>query len=365
MRVLKFIAALLMLFASPAIARDINHLWTVTQKTGDVRVHKAGKQPASVQMRTTLSPGDIVSTGPNGRAMLTNGNNYVVVAPSSQLMLPSDDQRSNFTRLIQQVGTMLYKVQRRGSQHFSVDTPMLAAVVKGTTFTIVVDERRTAVQVTEGTVEVNSLTGSARNLVQGGKMVYVDRDRPDSIIEANPATDLPQTASSETSVRVAGSGNVSLGTIAELTNGLLRELPAILGAPASGITARITGAAVTGTTATPATVTGTVSNAANASIATGTGTTAAAVVGVTQVTGDVVTVVANTSPAVVATVVQPVMNIAEATPTVVATPVVEGVTVIPPLPSTIVDAAPPVSVVPVIPTVPVVPTIPCVVGCPG
>jgi FecR-like protein len=225
MRIVHFLGAILALISSPVMAKDAVSTWIVTQKSGDVRVIHNGLQPASVQVRAALSPGDIIATAANGRAMITKGDDYVVVAPGSRLMLPKEQQQTGFTRLVQQVGTMLYKVKRTGVPHFSVETPMLAAVVKGTTFTVVVDSNRAAVQVTEGVVEVSSVAGDARRLVEGGMTVYVGRERPNDILEVRPdSADLPKSGDDEP-VKVEGSGDVALATITNLTGGLVREAP--------------------------------------------------------------------------------------------------------------------------------------------
>ena len=115
MRILQFFAAILFFFATPAMAKDGGPAaWIVAQKSGHVQVVRAGLQPASVQLRAVLKPGDVVATGADGRAMLTRGGDYVIVAPGSRLMLPKNEQRKGFTQLIQQVGTMLYKVRHTG-----------------------------------------------------------------------------------------------------------------------------------------------------------------------------------------------------------------------------------------------------------
>ena len=235
MRILQFIGAILVLIATPAMAKAGPAAWTVMQKSGDVRVLKNGLQPASVQVRDALSAGDVVATGANGRAMLTRGEDYVVVAPGSRLLLPKEQQQSGFTRLIQQVGTMLYKVKHTGTPHFAVETPMLAAVVKGTSFTVVVDKDRAAVQVTDGVVEVSSAEGSARRLVERGVTVYVGRERPQQIIEMKPgAASLPSSGSDGgEAVKIEGSGDVPLSAITDLTGGLIREVPA---APVAAVT---------------------------------------------------------------------------------------------------------------------------------
>ena len=235
MRILHIIGIVLFLFASPAAAKDAV-AWIVAQKSGDVRVLRNGVQPASVQVHSALAPGDLVATGTTGRAMLTNGDDYVIVAPGSRLVLPKEQQQTGFTRLIQQVGTMLYKVKHTGVPHFSVETPMLAAVVKGTSFTIVVDQDRAAVQVTEGVVEVSSAVGEARRLVEGGMTVYIGRERPQEIIEMKPGVaSLPASGRGDGSeaVQIESSGDVSVGTIANLTGGLVREATTAPVAPVS------------------------------------------------------------------------------------------------------------------------------------
>jgi hypothetical protein len=228
MRILRLIGAILLIVASPAIAKDASGAWIVAQKSGDVQVLRPGFQPASVQIRASLTAGDVVATGPNGRAMLTRGDDYVVVAPGSRLLLPREEPQSGFTRLVQQVGTMLYKVHHTGVPHFAVQTPMLAAVVKGTSFTVIVDHDRAAVQVTDGIVEVSPAVGEARRLVERGMTVYVGRERPDAVIELKPGTVIVPASGGGggESVKVASSGDIPLSTIASITGGLVREAPA-------------------------------------------------------------------------------------------------------------------------------------------
>ncbi len=329
MRILHYLGAVLVLFASPAMARD--GAWVVTQKSGDVRVLRNGLQPASVQVRASLSGGDVIATGATGRAMLTRGDDYVVVAPGSRLLLPKEEQQSGFTRLVQQVGTMLYKVKHTGVPHFAVETPMLAAVVKGTSFTVVVDKDRAAVQVTEGVVEVSSAAGDARRLVEGGVTVYVGREQPSQIIEMKPgAVDLPSSASDSESVKIEGSGDVSLSTVTNLTGGLVREAPVGPVVTTSNVPAPVTtGVTVASTpSATPVATAPAVSTPAVASTAAPTVT--APVVAVVEsitptVTHPVVNVAQTITQPVVQTVTQPVVTIVETVAPVVTAPVVSVV----------------------------------------
>ena len=341
MRIVHLVAAFFALVATPALAKEASSAWVVAQRSGDVRVIHSGLQPASVQVRAALSPGDVIATGANGRAMLTRGDDYVVVAPGSRLLLPKAEEARGFTRLIQQVGTMLYKVKHTGVPHFAVQTPMLAAVVKGTSFSVVVDDERAAVQVTEGVVEVSSLSGDARRLVERGITVYIGRERPNEIIEMKPGMTVPPAASGAKAeaVKIERSGDVPLSTIATLTGGLVKEAPVVVAtntatdvlaptSPASPLPSGLVQTTVT-TATTPAvdlvdsTVPAVVDPVADIA-----DTTAPGVVdGVTNivettvpaVVEPVVDIVETTVP----TVVEPVVEIVETTVPTVVEPVVE------------------------------------------
>jgi hypothetical protein len=214
--------SLVFLTAHPALAAPSPQSnWVVTQLTGDARVVHPGAQPASLKVNNLLAPGDAVMTGATGRATLVRGGDYIIVAPRSELRLPSSPQPSGFTRVIQNLGTLLFKVQHTGIPHFAVDTPMLAAVVKGTTFTVVVDAHRSAVQVLQGVVQVTTIDGAMSRMVEGGRTVFVNHDHPKLLLDADRPT-APARAPSSTSVTVSAAGDSPLPTIAALTGGLVR-----------------------------------------------------------------------------------------------------------------------------------------------
>ena len=210
------------LVASPAgAAGNSPDKWIVTQLSGDARVVHPGAQPASLKVNNLLTPGDTLLTGPNGRATLVHGADYIVLAPRSELRLPTAPQPTGFTRVVQTLGTLLFKVKHTGIPHFTVDTPMLAAVVKGTTFTVVVDGDRSAVQVIEGKVEVTALDGGMNRMVEGGRTIFVNRNNPRMLFDADkPAP--ARSAPSPTTVTVSATENSPVAAISELTAGLVR-----------------------------------------------------------------------------------------------------------------------------------------------
>jgi len=232
--------SLVLLTANPVLATPgPQSNWVVTQLTGDARVVHPGAQPASLKVNNQLAPGDTLMTGPTGRATLVRGGDYIIVAPRSELRLPSTPQPSGFTRVIQNLGTLLFKVQHTGVPHFAVDTPMLAAVVKGTTFTVVVDAHRSAVQVLQGVVQVSAMDGGMSRMVEGGRTVFVNHERPRMLLDADRPT-APTKAPSSTSVSVSAAGESPLPAIAALTGGLVR---ADLSAPQQAATDAATSAA--------------------------------------------------------------------------------------------------------------------------
>ena len=89
------------LSASATAAGAAAAMWRVNQKSGDVRVIRNRLQPAAARVDAALSPGDVVMTGATGRATLTRGGDYIVLAPSSRLLLPANAQQSGWTSLIQ------------------------------------------------------------------------------------------------------------------------------------------------------------------------------------------------------------------------------------------------------------------------
>lgn len=254
--------SLFFLIGSPAIAAGTaNEIWIVTQLSGDARVVHPGAQSASLKVSDQLAPGDILTTGASGRATLVHGGDYILVAPRSQLKLPSTPQPTGFTRVVQTLGTLLFKVQHTGIPHFAVDTPMLAAVVKGTTFTVVVDQQRSAVQVIKGIVQVSALEGGMTRMVEGGRTVFIEHAMPKLLKDADkplPATSPP----SSTSVRVSATSETPLATIASLTGGLVRAEVAVVQPAQANAPANPTAGLVQSTSTVQPTVAGSMSTAA-------------------------------------------------------------------------------------------------------
>src|ERR1700761_1607274 len=129
-------------------------VWSVSKSSGEVWITATGAAPASLTPQVTLNAGDTVRTGPNGRVLLMRGEETILISPNSVIGLPTESKDGLATTILQQAGSILLDVEKRNVKHFEVETPYLAAVVKGTHFSVTVNATNTRVDVQRGQVEV-------------------------------------------------------------------------------------------------------------------------------------------------------------------------------------------------------------------
>jgi hypothetical protein len=156
--------------ASEAFAADTG--WRVSKSSGDVWVSTPGVQQASLTEDAVLNPGDTIRTGRNGRVLLVRGQEKILIAPNSVVGLPAQ-KGSGSTTITQQSGSILLEVEKRNNPHFEVETPYLAAVVKGTQFRVTVSPSENYVNVVRGQVDVSDFRTGQAALVMPGQMAKV------------------------------------------------------------------------------------------------------------------------------------------------------------------------------------------------
>ena len=139
--------------ASFAFAADGGD-WTVSKSSGEVWLAGSGVQQASLKQEDVLKPGDTVRTGRTGRVLLKRGDEMIMVSPNSVVGIPAQKTEGLSTTIVQKAGSILLDVEKRNVKHFEVETPYLAAVVKGTQFRVTVNAGKTTVDVVRGQVEV-------------------------------------------------------------------------------------------------------------------------------------------------------------------------------------------------------------------
>jgi hypothetical protein len=145
--------AFILATASAAFAADGGD-WTVHKSSGEVWLAGSGVQQASLKQEDVLKPGDTIRTGRTGRVLLKRGDELILVSPNSVVGVPAQKKEGLSTTIKQQAGSILLDVEKRNVKHFEVETPYLAAVVKGTQFRVTVNAGKTTVDVVRGQVEV-------------------------------------------------------------------------------------------------------------------------------------------------------------------------------------------------------------------
>lgn len=155
-----------------AIAAD--KAWRISKVSGEVWVTNLGVQLASVTSGTSLKAGDHVMTGQTGRVLLTRGDESILISPNTVISIPNQSAAGVSTTILQKAGSILLEVEKRNVKHFEVETPYLAAVVKGTKFSVSVDGRGSHVDVFSGQVEVSSNKSGETALVLPGQAADVN-----------------------------------------------------------------------------------------------------------------------------------------------------------------------------------------------
>jgi hypothetical protein len=174
-RVKAFCAPVLLAIAlgagSGAAAQDA--AWQVSKSSGDVLVTTSDGQQSPLATGATLKPGDNVRTGQNGRVLLTRGAETILISPNSVIGLPAGSRSGLSTTIVEQMGSILLEVEKKNVKHFQVETPYLAAVVKGTQFRVTVSNSESHVDVLRGQVEVTDFKSGQFALVMPGQAADV------------------------------------------------------------------------------------------------------------------------------------------------------------------------------------------------
>jgi hypothetical protein len=142
--------------------------WSIRKSSGEVWITAEGIAQASLTPESQLKSGDTIRTGRNGRVLLMRGEESILVSPNSVIGIPGEKKDGLSTTILQQAGSILLEVEKRNVKHFEVETPYLAAVVKGTQFRVSVNAAGTSVDVLRGQVEVADFkSGQIAQLLPG------------------------------------------------------------------------------------------------------------------------------------------------------------------------------------------------------
>jgi len=119
----------------------------ITQADHVVRVSDSGQLTLPAQIKT----------GADGAIDLKDRESQIHIGPNSTVALPDTAPSGGLVdHYLQSAGSALYNIQGRHGRPMSVETPYLVSVVKGTVFTISVEDGAARVTLMEGSLEVSA-----------------------------------------------------------------------------------------------------------------------------------------------------------------------------------------------------------------
>ncbi len=146
-----------------------SNVWSVNRLSGDAFLTTSAGRQTALGEGAILNRGDKIRTGPNGRVLLVRGQESILIASNSIIGIPTHAIEGMSTTIDQWAGSIVLAVEKRNYPHFEVDTPYLAAVVRGTRFRVTVNKDAARVKVLRGQVEVTDFKSGEYVLVLPGQ----------------------------------------------------------------------------------------------------------------------------------------------------------------------------------------------------
>ena len=164
-------AVLFSLLAVPALADD----WQAVKLRGVV-LQLVNNQWQPLQRGDIVPDTRVIRTTVSGHAEFTRGGETIDLEPNTQIQIfDKAHHEKPYTTIVQQFGTVSVEAQVQNVQHFAVDTPFLAAVVKGTRFVVSSGKTGGSVKVNRGHVEVTDKLNKTHVLLSVGQSAVIDK----------------------------------------------------------------------------------------------------------------------------------------------------------------------------------------------
>lgn len=163
--------ALLLIPLSAGLTKAFAAEWVITRISGTVYLVAPGIQAHRASKGMTLHKGHTIATRKGARAVLQRGNDSITVGPNTEFALSQYRSNDSQTTLLQRKGTIEVDVETRGRPFFRVETPYLAAIVKGTRFSVTVTGNESRVSVQRGVVGVQDLASGQQSDLRAGQSV--------------------------------------------------------------------------------------------------------------------------------------------------------------------------------------------------
>lgn len=171
-------AALALLFSLSAVNAMASD-WVVVKVTQPARYTDDRKTWREVKRGMVLKNHSWLSTGNRARIVLERNKDQVVFQPGTMAGLYERASAVVHTDFAQQSGELRLSIDPRFTPHLAVQTPYMAALVKGTVFRVKVTEKGSSVAVERGRVQVSDVRSGETVGVSSGQKASVD-DNPET-----------------------------------------------------------------------------------------------------------------------------------------------------------------------------------------
>jgi hypothetical protein len=186
------LGAALFLLPVAAVADD----WTADKLRGQV-LQLVDNQWQPLARGDVVPDSRMIRTTATGHVTFTRGSETIDLGPKTQIQIFDKAGAKPFTTVKQDFGSVSVVADIRNVQHFGVDTPLLAAVVKGTRFTVTSSKTGSSVSVRRGHVAVEDLHNHHRVLLSAGQTASIDTVKTQGDIAVSGNGKLPAVVDSK------------------------------------------------------------------------------------------------------------------------------------------------------------------------
>ncbi|MGH6933046.1 MAG: FecR domain-containing protein, partial [Dongiaceae bacterium] len=151
--------------------------WRVDGLSGQVQSRRGDEPFRPLTVGNMVPVGSDLRTGAASVIFLSRAGNRLVIQASTELRIAEPEPGGLLDHFIQSIGDVFYDVEPRESRSFGVNTPFLAAVVKGTRFQVSVAVGTSSVRVDEGRVLVESADHASSVMVEAGHVASAEPSR--------------------------------------------------------------------------------------------------------------------------------------------------------------------------------------------
>lgn len=181
-------AAALLAISTLAVSADD---WTAAKLRGRV-LQLVDQQWQPLQRGDTVPDSRVIRTMGGAQVQLTRGGETVDVESNTQIQIfDKPTSGKPYTTVKQYFGTIAVEAEVEKVQHFAVQTPSLAAVVKGTKFTVRSGATGASVSVQRGHVAVTDKNDKSHVTLSVGEEALVDTVKTGGAIDVSGSGPLP------------------------------------------------------------------------------------------------------------------------------------------------------------------------------